>query len=231
MKVLMIDDDVVLCDLTSEYLSIEGFQVDTCHTGNLGLVMAKKQTYDAIILDIMLPDISGLSVLKKLTHQINTPIIMLTAKGSDIDQVVGLEIGADDYINKPCNPKVLVSRIKAILKRSKKNQLSPASQNMTLGHLEINITARTAKINQKQLKLTSSEFSILALLVSHPGKAFSKQDICSNALGKQLTDFDRSLDVHICKLRTKLSAFKSSGIHLKTIYGFGYMLEHTHKNE
>lgn len=231
MKILMIDDDITLCELTAEYLSLEGFQVDTCHTGTSGLMKVKKQTYDAIILDIMLPDISGLTVLKKLTQQIDTPILMLTAKNKDLDQVVGFEIGADDYINKPCNPKILVSRIKAVLKRGQKNKPNMSTKTIRLGPLNIDSVSRVAKINQTPLKLTNSEFSILALLVSRPGKAFSKQEICNNALGKSLTDFDRSLDVHICKLRAKLKAFKTNSIYLKTIYGFGYMLEHTHENQ
>lgn len=225
MRVLLIDDDIALCALITQYFELNSIEIHVCHDGEQGLTYAKKDIYDAIVLDLMLPKMSGLQVLKEIVNQLETPVLMLTAKGCDIDQILGLEIGADDYIDKPCNPRVLLARIEAVLKR--RNHLKDEKKNLTLAfeNIKMDCSSRKVLIENTPLKLTTSEFDILEYLLEKPRKALKKNDIALSALGRKLTDYDRSLDVHVCKLRAKLAKTLPQKVIIKNIHGFGYKLD------
>jgi len=220
-KILIIDDDVELTELLSQYLEGEGYKTTSAHDGQTGLKRALNQPYDAIILDIMLPKLNGFQVLKAIREHIDTPILMLTARGDDIDRIVGLEIGADDYIPKPCNPRELIARLRAILRRTSK---APA-QRPVISHE--NITLDTAKrlvtVSEKPIELTNAEFNILEMLIKSPGQAFSKEELTEYALGRKFTAYDRSIDVHISNLRNKLGLNAAGDDWVKTVRGFGYL--------
>ncbi len=220
-KLLLIDDDTELCEMLAEYLESEGFMVNTVHDGKLGLTQAITKHYDAIILDVMLPVMDGFSVLRELRHHVAAPVLMLTAKGDDIDRIIGLEMGADDYLPKPCNPRELVARLKAILRRT---QLEPprALGAIKVGAIEIQPASRKASYHSKKLLLTSSEYNLLETLAKNAGQLVSKEVLSEQALGKKLTAYDRSIDMHLSKLRQKLG--DDSQKLIQTIRGKGYQL-------
>jgi len=228
-RLLLIDDDTELCAMLAEYLANEDFAVDMAHDGTAGLVQAREAEYDAIILDVMLPGMSGFDVLRELRQSQQTPVLMLTARGDDVDSIVGLELGADDYLPKPCNPRVLVARIRAILRR---HHPSPAddgddTEPLSIGALVLEPGTRRALLNGKPLTLTSTEFSILEVLVRKAGQVVSKETLSEQALGRPLTRYDRSIDMHVSSLRKKLgpagdppAGDTPSPIH--TVRGIGY---------
>jgi len=226
-NLLLIDDDIELCEMLAEYLESENFTVTIAHDGLTGLKLArtanteKTKDYDAIVLDVMLPEMDGFSVLRELRQSIATPVLMLTAKGDDIDRIVGLEMGADDYLPKPCNPRELVARTKAILRRTQ----SEAPQTLEViktGELEIQPSSRKAIYQSVQLSLTSSEYNLLEVLAKNTGKVVDKETLSEQALGKKLTDYDRSIDMHLSKLRQKLG--DDSQQLIQTVRGRGYQL-------
>lgn len=222
-QILIIDDDVELCDLLSQYLATEGFDTTFCHDGNTGIQKALAYPFQVIILDVMLPELNGFEILKKIREKSQTPVLMLTARGDDIDRIVGLEIGADDYLAKPCNPRELVARIKAIIRRSKKSPvLQPV---LTVDNLTLDNTKRSVSLEDIELELTNAEFNILEMLLRSPGQAFSKEELTEQALGRQYTAFDRSIDVHISNLRSKLGNNQSNEPRIKTVRGYGYMYD------
>ncbi len=220
-KILLIDDDIELCEMLAEYLESESFSVSTLHGGRSGLNEAKAQQYDVIILDVMLPEMDGFTVLRELRQTVTTPVIMLTAKGDDIDRIIGLEMGADDYLPKPCNPRELVARLKAVLRRT---QFLPAkiSDVITAGKLEIHPASRKALYQSIPLSLTSSEYNLLEVLALNVGQLVDKEMLSEQALGKKLTAYDRSIDMHMSKLRQKLK--DESQQLIKTVRGKGYQL-------
>lgn len=220
-NLLIIDDDSELTDLLTQYLETENFVVDSVHDGVNGVKKALNQNYDAIILDIMLPKLNGFEVLKAIREHLQTPVLMLTARGDDIDKIVGLEIGADDYLPKPCNPRELVARLRAILRRTQKTpiQRPVIEQN----NIHIDCSKRIAMVNHLPLDLTNAEFNILEMLIKSPGQAFSKEELTEYALGRKYTAYDRSIDVHISNLRNKLGDNQKGEPVLKTVRGFGYM--------
>ena len=217
--ILIIDDDTELCEMLSEYIQVEGFTVDMVHDGKLGIQHALAQSYDAIILDIMLPSADGFTVLRKIREQAQTPVLMLTAKGEDIDRIIGLEMGADDYLPKPCNPRELVARLRAILRRT---QTHTQNKQFTAGQLQVNPTSRQALLAGKTLLLTSTEFNLLEVLIKNKGAVVSKQMLSEEAMGRQLTRYDRSIDMHLSKLRQKLGDSEQQII--QTVRGIGYQL-------
>ncbi|MFY7697744.1 MAG: two-component system response regulator CpxR [Legionella sp.] len=220
-SVLVVDDDIELTTLLQEYLEPEGFVVTAVHEGQHAIKMALNITFDAIILDVMLPTLNGFEVLKAIREHFDTPILMLTARGDDIDRIVGLEIGADDYLAKPCNPRELLARLRAILRRTKK---VPASR-PTIEYQDIHIDCakRIVTIADDPLELTNAEFNILEMLMKSPGQAFSKEELTQYALGRKYTAYDRSIDVHISNLRNKLGNNQCGEELIKTIRGFGYL--------
>lgn len=219
-KVLIIDDDIELSGMLAEYLESEDFIVDKTHDGLAGVTQAQSASYDAIVLDVMMPKMDGFSVLRELRPTNTTPIIMLTAKGEDIDRIVGLEMGADDYLPKPCNPRELVARIKAVLRRT---QLAPPIQDeIQTGELKVIPKARKAFFAEEELPLTSSEYNLLEVLARQVGQVVDKETLSEQALGKKLTAYDRSIDMHMSKLRQKLGDDEQQLI--QTVRGKGYQL-------
>jgi len=220
-SILIIDDDTELTDLLTEYLLVEDYNVEAAHDGESGTKRALNHNFDAIVLDVMLPKLNGFEVLKAIREHKQTPIIMLTARGDDIDRIVGLEIGADDYLPKPCNPRELVARLRAILRRTQK---APALKPIVENHgVTLDCSKRLAQFNDEYLDLTNAEFNILEMLMKSPGQAFSKEELTEYALGRKYTAYDRSIDVHISNLRNKLGDNAAGEPLVKTVRGFGYM--------
>ncbi|WP_131783412.1 two-component system response regulator CpxR [Legionella gresilensis] len=220
-NILIVDDDIELTDLLEQYLEPEGFNVICVHDGESAVKKALNQTFDAIILDVMLPRLNGFEVLKAIREHLETPVLMLTARGDDIDRIVGLEIGADDYLPKPCNPRELVARLRAILRRTQK---IPAQRPIIELHdIVVDCSKRLATHHGQPMELTNAEFNILEMLIKSPGQAFSKEELTEYALGRKYTAYDRSIDVHISNLRNKLGDNDQGEPLVKTVRGFGYM--------
>lgn len=220
-NVLIVDDDTELTDLLVQYLEPEGFNVVCVHDGENAVKKALNQSFDAIILDVMLPKLNGFEVLKAIREHLETPVLMLTARGDDIDRIVGLEIGADDYLPKPCNPRELVARLRAILRRTQKIP----TPRPVIDHqgIVVDCSKRLATQHGEVMELTNAEFNILEMLIKSPGQAFSKEELTEYALGRKYTAYDRSIDVHISNLRNKLGDNQHGEPLVKTVRGFGYM--------
>ncbi len=222
--VLIIDDDEVLAGLFEDYLREEKFSVTTCFTGQTGLDKALTGQFDIVILDVMLPDISGTQVLSALRADSNVPVLMFTAKGDDVDRILGLENGADDYVPKPCTPRELIARIKAILRRSENGAQPQEAQSLQNGPLELWPQQRKATWFDKPLELTSTEFSLLETLARHAGQVVDKNTLSEIALGRPLARFDRSIDVHMSSIRHKLGVQQDGHAYIQTVRGKGYQL-------
>jgi two-component system, OmpR family, response regulator CpxR len=220
-NILIVDDDTELTDLLTQYLQSDNFTISCAHDGEIALKKALNQTFDAIILDVMLPKKNGFEVLKTIREHSNVPILMLTARGDDIDRIVGLEIGADDYLSKPCNPRELTARIKAILRRTSKTPLTRSI--IECDRITVDSAKRQVLVSGVELELTNAEFNILEMLIKSPGQAFSKEELTEYALGRKYTAYDRSIDVHISNLRNKLGDNTLGEGLLKTVRGFGYL--------
>lgn len=219
IKVLIIDDDVELCELLCEFLALEGFLSHAIHNGQEALEHCKEHHYELIILDVMLPGMQGLDVLRALRKLTQTPVLMLTARGEDTDRIVGLELGADDYLAKPCNPRELTARLRAILRRVRPTQ--EHSTELRVGELQLNSSQRQASYANAELQLTSAEFNVLFSLLCRAGQVVDKDTLCREALGRPLSAYDRSIDVHISKIRRKLAEL--GGEHLVlSVRGVGY---------
>jgi two-component system response regulator CpxR len=224
-RILLIDDDEELCELVSEYLAVEGFTVEAVHDGETGLREAVAGGHDLIILDVMLPKKNGFDVLRDLRQEMQIPVLMLTARGDDMERIVGLEIGADDYLAKPFNPRELVARLRAILRRTQAAPESPESltaEKIRIEDVEISLSARSARRDGEDLNLTSVEFELLAELLKNAGKVIKKEDLNQSVLGRRLSPFDRSLDMHISNLRKKLGT-RGGEERIKTIRSVGYI--------
>ncbi|MBB1275690.1 MULTISPECIES: response regulator [unclassified Pseudoalteromonas] len=224
MKLLMIDDDTGLCELLSEYLTAQGFEIQSVHDGEQGLKLAQANDYALILLDVMLPTLDGFEVLKQLRQTKLTPVIMLTAKGEDFDRIFGLELGADDYIPKPFNHRELLARVKAITRRIEHiNSLNIATTSKLLVNgITVNLAAREASIDGSTLTLTGTEYEILTLLCKNAGEVVSKEQISEEVLGRRLASFDRSIDMHVSNIRKKI-AEHIPGERIKTMRGTGYV--------
>ncbi len=222
-RILLVDDDTELTDMLSQYLANEGFTVDSAHDGETALGKARNGHYDLLVLDVMLPGKNGFDVLRELRQQSLLPVLMLTARDEDIDSVVGLELGADDYLPKPCNPRVLVARIRAILRRAGANAAElKTPQILTVGDVELHTGTRAVLCAGRPLSLTSTEYSVLEVLLREAGQAVSKTELSERALGRKLTRYDRSLDMHVSSLRRKLGALSGEEERIKTVRGVGY---------
>ena len=221
-NILIVDDDQELTTLLIQYLEPEGFKLMCVHDGEAAIKTAMSTNFDAIILDVMLPKLNGFEVLKRIRAHSLTPVLMLTARGDDIDRIVGLEIGADDYLAKPCNPRELVARLRAILRRTQKT--STQRPVIECHDILLDCAKRFVKHKATLLDLTNAEFNILEMLIKSPGQAFSKEELTEYALSRKYTAYDRSIDVHISNLRTKLGDNVVGEPLIKTVRGFGYML-------
>lgn len=228
-KLLLIDDDKELTQLINEYLTAEGFEVDMVHDGQQALDIPDPEKYAAIVLDVMLPVKSGFEVLKQLRKKCQTPVLMLTARGDTIDRVIGLEIGADDYLPKPCDPRELVARIRAVLRRAVPAATAqPAVERLTTEKLSLHLGSRSVSWNEIDVPLTGTEFSVLELLVRSAGQVISKDDMTEQALNRKLTPYDRSIDVHVSNIRKKLTQAGASKDLIINVRGAGYMLTLSH---
>jgi two-component system response regulator CpxR len=221
-EILIIDDDQELGEMLSEFLAPDHLKLTACHTGEDGLQTLAGENFDLLILDIMLPGMSGLDVLKELRQKNDIPVIMLTARGDDIDRILGLEFGADDYIAKPFNPRELVARIKAILRRM---QPSGGDANrQVVGALEIDTRTRSVTANGESIRLTGTEFEILRCIIDTQGGVVSREFLSEQALGRRLLPYDRSIDTHISNLRGKLERAGLTDPAIVSQRGVGYRL-------
>ena len=221
-NVLLIDDDRQLGEMLTDFLRTDRLEVTACVSGEEGLDALRDGAFDLIILDIMLPGMSGLDVLKSLRQSSDMPVIMLTARGDDVDRIIGLEFGADDYLSKPFNPRELVARIKAILRRAPQHTVRNA--NLELGAIRLDPQTRTANVGNKPLRLTGTEYEILRCLLETPGEVVSKDQLSERALGRRLMPFDRSIDTHISNLRGKLVRAGAAEETITNQRGVGYIL-------
>ncbi len=222
-NVLLVDDDTELCAMQKEYLSAEGFTVSAVYDGEAGVVEALSGKYSIIVLDVMMPRLGGVDALRRIRAQSRIPVIMLTARGDDIDRVLGLELGADDYVPKPCTPRELVARIRAILRRaSTETSGHEPSGPIMVGKLCLRSEQRRAEWDGQMLDLTSTEFNLLEVLAQHAGTPVSKQELSENGLGRPLARYDRSIDVHVSNLRHKLGLLADGRSPIQTVRGIGY---------
>jgi len=223
-RVLLIDDDVELCSMLTDYLGRYGFHVASVHRGDAGLNMAREYPWTMILLDVMLPGIDGFEVLKQLRGASAVRVLLLTARGDDVDRIVGLEMGADDYLPKPFNPRELLARMRAVLRRNEATEPGSDTSTLRVDDLELSTAARSVQVRGKTVEVTDVEFALLEVLMRSPGKVVSREQLAEFALGRSLNSFDRSLDMHVSRLRRKLDEVGSSGDRVKTIRGAGYQL-------
>ncbi|HVO81178.1 MAG TPA: response regulator transcription factor [Terriglobales bacterium] len=224
--ILVIDDDVELCSLVGEYLQAEGFQVESAHDGERGLQRALGGNYVLVVLDVMLPGINGFEVLRRIRNRSRIPVLLLTARGEDVDRIVGLEIGADDYLPKPFNPRELVARIRAILRRTRSAEKSLAAQPgeiLRVGDIELDPATRTVRQAGKPVEFTSVEFNLLQVLLSEAGRVVTRERLADAVLSRKFSPFDRSIDMHVSKVRKKLGDSEGEREHIKTVRGVGYI--------
>jgi two-component system response regulator CpxR len=217
--ILIADDDTELCKLLGEYLGQEGFDVRLAFNGEQALAESRRPGLDAMVLDIMMPGMNGIDVLRNLRKESELPVIMLTARGDDLDRIIGLELGADDYLAKPANPRELLARIRAILRRSGTQSTAPVIE---VDDLVLNQARRELRLDGELKDLTSTEFSILRLLLQRSGEVVEKKDLYLAALGREPVAYDRSIDMHISNLRRKLGPASDGSERIETIRGIGY---------
>ena len=221
--ILIIDDDMDLCELLRDYLTPEGFVVDVVHDGLGGVGRAISGKYSLVVLDVMLPGINGFEVLRRIRAVSKVSVLMLTARGEDVDRIVGLEMGADDYLPKPFNPRELVARIRAVLRRVESDPQSPMdSGRLVIGDMEMVPGTRTVLRDGQKVDLTSVEFAILETLLRLAGQVVSRDDLVQQSLGRRLSAYDRSIDVHVSSLRRKLGQRAGESERIKTIRNIGY---------
>jgi two-component system response regulator CpxR len=223
-NILIIDDDTDLCDLLRDYLTPEGFVVEAVHNATEGVDRAVSGHYSLVVLDVMLPGINGFEVLRRIRAASRIPVLMLTARGDEVDRIVGLEIGADDYLPKPFNPRELVARIRAVLRRAESSEPQPQADTgkLFVGDIELVTGTRTVLRGGQKVELTSVEFAILETLLRFAGQVVSRDDLVKQALGRNLSPYDRSIDVHVSSLRKKLGQRIDKSERIKTIRNIGY---------
>jgi DNA-binding response OmpR family regulator len=217
-SVLLADDDIELSAMLKEYLEREGFAVTVAHDGDAAARAALGGSHQIVVLDVMMPRVDGIEALRRIRASSRVPVVMLTARGDDIDRIVGLELGADDYVPKPCTPRELVARLRAILRRV---QPGAESGPLAAGALTLWPEKRRAEWRGKALELTSIEFNILEVLIRNAGRVVGKNEISEQALGRPLARFDRSIDVHLSSIRQKLG---DGALLIRTVRGMGYHL-------
>jgi DNA-binding response OmpR family regulator len=227
VKILIVDDDKKLCRLVGEYLAPMGYEVEAAHTGVRGLEMALEKNFHAVILDIMMPGMDGLELLKELRKQSDVPVLMLTARGDETDRIVGLELGADDYLPKTFSTRELLARLRAVTRRSvnslRRPQLQVRDETLIMGDLQINKTSRMVRLDAEILSLTALEFDLLTSLADAAGRVLSRDQLLDLVSGRSYEVFDRSIDVHISSLRRKLKDDSRQPRFIKTIRSVGYM--------
>ncbi|MGA9773281.1 MAG: response regulator transcription factor [Blastocatellia bacterium] len=226
-RILVVDDDLDLCELLAKYLQREGFEVEMVHNGEQGVERAMSGDYTLVILDVMLPGLTGFDVLSSIRRRSSVPVLMLTARGDDVDRIVGLEMGADDYLQKPFNPRELIARIRAILRRARlepSEATAPVSpERFAVGDVEMDKGTRIVTRGGEQLPLTTVEFDLLEALMRAAGHIVSREDLVKSILGRNFTPYDRSIDTHVSNLRKKLGHYVDGIERIKTIRSVGYI--------
>ena len=220
--ILIVDDEKRLVSLVESYLIQEGYRVATAYNGKEALAVAKKEKPDLIILDIMMPEMNGYDFMRVHRAENDTPIIMLTAKVEDDDKVIGLELGADDYVVKPFKPRELMARVRNVLRRAGKSE--PTGKTLKVADVILNRDSREVLIGERSIDLTPSEFDLLAALMSAPGRVFSRLDLLDVIQGVRYEGYERTIDTHIKNLRAKVEDDPRNPTHIETVYGVGYRL-------
>ena len=227
-RLLIIDDDARLAAMVSDYLTAAGFVVERRFTGREGLVALDGAAFDAVILDVMLPDIDGFEVCRAIRRRAQTPILMLTARGEEMDRVVGLEIGADDYLSKPFSPRELQARIRAILRRARAPAVGAA---LRFGRLAIDRESRTVRLDGEEKTLTSYQFDLLAAFADNAGRVLNREQLLDLVKGEELEAFDRSIDVHVSRIRAAIEDDPKRPRRIITVRGAGYVFAKKQDNE
>ena len=227
-RILLVDDDRELCQMLTEYLNAEHFDVKSVHDGGDALDELRTNEFEILILDVMLPAVGGFDVLRKLGGAHTTPILMLTARGDDVDRIVGLELGADDYLSKPFNPRELVARIRAILRRAGNRSRGNVPDEVVVGPITLHTGTHQVHVNGAVVPLTGAELRVLELLMRSAGQVISREAMTEQALGRKLVAYDRSIDTHISNLRRKLDLPAGENPEIKNIRGSGYTLTWAH---
>jgi DNA-binding response OmpR family regulator len=230
--VLVVDDDVELCQLLSQYLAQEGFVVESVHAGLKGIDRALSGEHSIVVLDVMLPDLKGFEVLRRIRAHSHIPVMMLTARGDDQDRILGLELGADDYLPKPFNSRELSARIEAVLRRSRPEAATikpDAGERISLEDIELDKGARLARRAGEPLDLTAVEFDLLETFLKSAGSVLSREEMVRTVLGRDFSPFDRSMDTHVSNLRRKLGARPDGTERIKGVRGIGYLYVFSHR--
>ena len=225
-NILVIDDDVELCKLVSRFLVREGFQIDAVNGGAQGIERALSGDYALVVLDVMMPEMSGFDVLRRIRAESAMPVLMLTARGDALDRVLGLEMGADDYLPKPFSPPELAARIRAILRRAKPvngNATAAGNATITVGDIELDSGARVVRHGHQLVNLTTVEFDLLEALMRASGQVVNREKLTRDILGREFSPFDRSIDTHVCNLRKKLGPLADGTDRIKGVRGIGYL--------
>lgn len=220
-QILIIEDEIKLAELLSDYLKQDGFTVSCLHSGESAVDTVRRATPDLILLDLMLPVVDGLAICREIRRFSNVPIIMITAKVEEIDRLIGLEIGADDYVCKPFSPREVVARVKAVLRRAR---TPVASQRLTAGEITLDEATRQVTVAGSPLALTPSEFGLLSVLLSAPGRVFSRNELLDRVQGYRFDGYDRTIDSHVKNLRRKIGEYLPDQDVVVTVYGIGYKL-------
>jgi two-component system response regulator CpxR len=221
VRLLVVDDDRELCQLVTRFLAREGFEMSWAYSGETGIERALSEDFSLIMLDVMMPEMDGFEALRRIRRQSRTPVLMLTARGDTHDRILGLELGADDYLPKPFDPAELVARIRAILRRAAPQR--PISAALAIGDVEVDGGSRTARRGGTPVDLTTVEFDLLVALMGAAGSTVSRENLVSEVLGRDFSPFDRSIDTHVCNLRRKLGPLEDGGERIKGVRGAGYL--------
>jgi two-component system response regulator CpxR len=225
-RVLVIDDDVELCNLVSKFLVREGFSIESVHGGTEGIERALSGDFALIVLDVMMPGLSGFDVLRRIRTESPLPVLMLTARGDALDRVLGLEMGADDYLPKPFSPPELAARIRAILRRAKpivSDAARSALPTVAVGDIELDTGARVVRHGHQLINLTTVEFDLLEVLMRAAGQVVNREKLTKDILGREFSPFDRSIDTHVCNLRKKIGPLADGTDRIKGVRGIGYL--------
>jgi two-component system, OmpR family, response regulator CpxR len=225
-RILVVDDDLDLCELLSKYLTGEGLEVDVANDGNVGVERALSGEYALVVLDVMLPKVNGFEALSRIRSKSSLPVLMLTARGDDVDRIVGLEMGADDYLQKPFNPRELIARIRAILRRSRSASgelMMGIPERFSAGDVELDKGTRIVTRGGERLSLTTVEFDLLEALIRAAGRIVTREELVKSILGRNFSPYDRSIDTHVSNLRKKLGHYTDGVERIKTIRGVGYI--------
>lgn len=229
IKILIVDDDKKLCRLVADYLEPMGYEVEAAHNGAQGLKMILEGDYQAVILDVMMPQMDGFEVLKRLRRESSIPVLMLTARGEETDRIVGLEMGADDYLPKTFSSRELLARLRAVTRRYSRSetQAASAAENnlLAFGDLQVDLSARTVRLGIQTLNLTPIEYDLLASLAKSSGRVLSRDQLLDAVAGRSYDVFDRSVDVHISSLRRKLGEDPRNPRFIQTVRAAGYMFK------